>query len=35
MIGMIWRRTNPLSDQLAHVAGLLQAADEDRIVPST
>jgi LysR family hydrogen peroxide-inducible transcriptional activator len=23
-IGMIWRRTNPLSDQLAHVAGLLE-----------
>ena len=25
-IGMIWRRTNPLSEQLVHVARLLQAA---------
>ncbi len=29
-IGMIWRRTNPLSDQLAHVAGLLQSANARR-----
>jgi len=25
-IGMIWRRSNPLSDQLRHVAGLVQGA---------
>jgi LysR family transcriptional regulator, hydrogen peroxide-inducible genes activator len=29
-IGMIWRRTNPLSDQLAHVAGLLRPARTDQ-----
>ncbi|EEW23902.1 hydrogen peroxide-inducible genes activator [Rhodobacter ferrooxidans] len=25
-IGMVWRRTNPLSEQLVHVAGLVRAA---------
>jgi len=33
MIGMIWRRTNPLSDQLAHVAGLLKAASDSLPAP--
>jgi LysR family hydrogen peroxide-inducible transcriptional activator len=30
-VGMVWRRTNPLSDQLAHVAGLLRDASADPV----
>lgn len=34
-IGMIWRRSNPLSDQLRHVAGLVQEAARRNQVSST
>ncbi|MDR9482713.1 MAG: hydrogen peroxide-inducible genes activator, partial [Salibaculum sp.] len=36
-IGMIWRRTNPLADRLATIAGVVRAAARDardpRITP--
>ncbi|MEY4871829.1 MAG: hypothetical protein RLZZ563_1159 [Pseudomonadota bacterium] len=32
-IGMVWRRTNPLADQLTHVAGLVREAGRDAISP--
>jgi LysR family hydrogen peroxide-inducible transcriptional activator len=32
-IGMVWRRTNPLADQLTHVAGLVRDAGRDAISP--
>ena len=32
-IGMIWRKTNPLSDQLIHIAGIIRAAGRHKSVP--
>lgn len=33
-IGMVWRRTNPLADQLTHVAGLVRDTGREAIGPA-
>ena len=27
-IGMVWRKTNPLTDQLTHIAGIVRKAGQ-------